>query len=134
MKLLWNQILISFILGVLLGSLVVGWKTHYWNFGPQNESKHSQKMLERFSSQLSLSPDQREKVKTLLDRKHPEMEALHQGVQAKMEALRLSTNEEIRKILSEEQQIKFERMNAKWKSRMDRRGIPPGIPPPLPTP
>ena len=80
-----------------------------------------EKMLERFSSELKLAPDQKEQVKTLLEAKRQKMEALRNEVRPRREEIRQSTQAEIRKLLSPEQETKFDRMEKEWKSRRAKR-------------
>ena len=69
-----------------------------------------EKMLERFNSELRLTPEQREQVKVLLDAKRQKMEALKNEARPRREEIRQATRTEIRKLLSPEQQQKFDKM------------------------
>ena len=80
-----------------------------------------EKMLERFSSELKLAPEQKEQVKALLEAKRQKMEALRNEVRPRREEIRQSTQSEIRKLLSPEQQTKFDRMEKEWQARRSQR-------------
>lgn len=78
--------------------------------------KMKEKMLAKFSSELSLTEDQKTKVKAIFESKHKEMVKIREELHPKFEALRKSTHDEINKILTPEQQKKFETMESKFGS------------------
>ncbi len=80
-----------------------------------------QKMWEKFSSELKLTPEQKDQVKVLLEEKRRKMEALRAETRPRYEEVRRSTQQEIRKLLSPEQQTKFDRMEMEWQARRAKR-------------
>ncbi|MBI4388105.1 MAG: hypothetical protein HY582_03595 [Candidatus Omnitrophica bacterium] len=110
-------LLIGFALGTIFGERYAKESFHrHWKKGDAK-----QHMLERFSKKLDLTAEQREKVATVFEAKHPEMLALQEEVKPKFDALRNSTQAEIRKLLSPEQQKKLDEMNAKREERRKER-------------
>ena len=87
-----------------------------WSWEQRYES-----MLERFSSQLKLTPEQKEQVKVLLEAKRRKMEALRNETRPRREEVWKSTQAEIRKLLSLDQQKKFDRMEMEWQVRRSKR-------------
>src|SRR5438105_2101865 len=125
MKLPWKMsehwLVVSLLIGFALGMAFGQW------YG--RESFHARcknggmkgMMMERFNKELHLSAEQKREVDAIFDAKHGQMAALQAEMQPKFEALRTSTQTEIRKILNPDQQQKFDAMNAKmeehWKER-----------------
>ena len=80
-----------------------------------------EKMLERFGVELKLTPEQKEQVKALLEAKRKKMEALRNETRPRWEEVRQSTQAEIRKLLSLEQQGKFDWMEKEWQARRSKK-------------
>ena len=117
----WHQVAISLLIGFSAGTFSGQWYGRenfheHWKHGSMKEH-----MLKRFSKELHLTPEQQKQVSAIFDAKHPQMAAMHAEMRPKFEALRNSTQAEIRKILTPDQQSKFNEMNAKmeehWKER-----------------
>ena len=109
-----------------LAGLLVGAAGGWWagrDLFPRRWSweQRYEKMLERFSSELKLTPEQKGQVKVLLDAKRKKMEALKDEVRPRREEVRQATRTEIRKLLSPEQQTKFDRMEKEWQARRAKR-------------
>ena len=104
-------------LGFFLGTSFGEWKAHErfhcrWGKGDMKTF-----ILERLNKKLELSAEQKAQVGAILDRKHPEMLALQSEFQPRFKALRRTTQQEIRALLTPNQQKKFDEFNAKWESR-----------------
>lgn len=89
--------------------------------------KMKERMLNKFSTELSLTPEQKTKVAGIFEAKHKKMKELREEIRPKFEALRKSTESEIKQILTSEQQKKFDVIHAKWESK--RKEWHPGPPP-----
>ena len=116
-KLNWNQVVIALLIGLATGIAYGQWHARehlheHWKHGNMREH-----MLERFDRKLHLTPEQKKQVTAIFDAKHPQMVALQAEMKPKFEALRNSTQAEIRKILNPDQQKKLDEMNAKMKER-----------------
>ena len=121
MKITDKYIIAAFCVGLLFG-IAVGrfsarwWFRHHW--GPPTE-KQLQRRLDRFSARLDLTAAQRTQVEAIFRTKREKMNALFEEIGPKLEAVRNSTTEEIRKLLTPEQQAKFDKFHAKheteWK-------------------
>ena len=120
-KIHWHQVVISVLIGFALGTVFgqrhgeESWRAH-WKKGSKR-----QEMVERFSKELHLSADQKNQVAAIFEAKHPQMEILRDEMKPKFEALRASTQAEIRKLLTPEQEKKFDEMNAKMEERWKER-------------
>lgn len=120
MKIAWIQVLLSLILGFAVGfvfdkNLLPCCFTKQgcpckWNKCHKGEDfkKH---MLEKFSKELDLNEEQKVKVASIFEVKH-----------TKFKAIKESTHEEINKLLTPEQQAKFEQFKAKREKRHKKCG------------
>jgi len=117
----WHQILISLLLGMLVGFFAtqISFLENLGKCGKRGFSK--QHMVDRLSKKLSLDAEQKSKLQTIFETRRPQMLALRDEIRPKFEALRDSTRAEIRKILNPEQQVKFEELSKKWDEKKKRR-------------
>ena len=102
MKIAWKQVLAALLAGLLAGA-GLGRLRHL-------RRPSEQQRLERFSRKLNLSPDQTGKAARVFEKGRE-----------KMDALRAETRGELRALLKPEQLPEFERMEAKWQKRLERR-------------
>ncbi len=120
-QLSWNQVILSLLIGFVLGSAVSPLRGGRECF-PHHKGKGGMKqhMLDRFTKELKLTEDQKVKVSAIFESKHAQMEALRSEIQPKFEALRTATQNEIRPLLTPEQQVKFDQLNEKMEKRWKR--------------
>lgn len=123
MKINWTQVLVAFLLGILVG-LGTLWCARRYHFHKMThgEDRYAH-MLDKFSRKLELTPDQKEKVKAILEAKRQKIKALREQVGPKFEEIKSSTEAEIRKILTPGQQEKFESFKKKWEGRWEKRRL-----------
>jgi len=88
--------------------------------------------LQMMTKQLDLTTDQQAKIKPILESESQQMQALHQDSSlsredrmSKMQQIRQGTNDQIKPILTSDQQQKFQEMVSH-----QGRGGPHGAPPP----
>ena len=93
--------------------------------------------IKHLTKQLNLSADQQTKLKPILEDQRKQMEAVHNDSSlsredrlSKMQALRQSSDADIKGVLNEEQQKNFDKMRAEQHDRMknwhkDGGGAPP---------
>ncbi len=95
--------------------------------------------IKHLSKKLNLSDDQQAKLKPILEDQRKQMEAIHGDSSlsredrfGKMQALRQSSDAQIKSVLNEEQQKNFDKMRAEQQERMKqwRRGGDNAPPPP----
>ena len=120
-KIRLNQIAISLLIGFALGVVYGNWYARENFHSRWKHGSMRQRMEERFGKELHLSPDQKKQVSAIFEAKHPQMVALQAEMKPKFEALRNSTQEEIRKILNPDQQKKLDELNAKMEERWKER-------------
>ena len=113
-------VLISLLIGLVLGYGAARWQGKNFD-GPPKDGDMKKWMMDRLDRELHLSPEQRTQIETIFRAKHPQMQALHEEMRPKFEALRSATHDEVRKVLDEEQQKKFEELNKRREERHKRR-------------
>jgi Spy/CpxP family protein refolding chaperone len=121
MTLKWNQVGVAFLIGLTVGVLVGGSSfcrdlTRKWDKQPRHE-----RMLNKFSDRLSLTDEQRTQVKAIMHQKRSKMGVIYTEMRPRFEQVRNETSDEIRKILTPEQQQKFEEFEAEKRERF-RKG------------
>ena len=123
MNFTWKKMVAAFVLGGVVGAagVYVG-GPHYLHRhgGHWGHGKFQGRLLERFSSELKLSPEQKTQVGAILEEKRRKIEALRAEIQPRFKEIRTSTAAEIRPLLTSEQQQKFDVMNAKWEEKAKR--------------
>lgn len=114
----WHQIFISLLIGFFLGAGAGHFK--HMCFGkPHRPGEMKEFMIKKLSKDLHLNEGQKTKVSAIFDLKQPQMMALHEQMRPQFEALRNSTNDEIRKVLNPDQISKFEQINAEMEKRFN---------------
>ena len=78
-------------------------------------------MLDRFSSGLRLTPEQRTQVGALLETKRQKMDTLRAEMRPRFEEVRQSTQADIRRLLTPDQQTRFDEMEKDWQTRLKKR-------------
>ena len=91
------------------------------------------KRAEMLGKQLNLSSDQQSKVGDILKSQQSQMQNLRSDTSAsqedrrsKMMEIRKSSNDQIRALLNEDQQKKWDEMQSRQQERMQHRGAPGG--------
>jgi Spy/CpxP family protein refolding chaperone len=121
----WSQVVISFLLGCIVTAAVFHSRQRFWNPDPKGRYE---RMLERFSRELNLSDEQKPRVAAVFEEKRKKIEAIRTEVGPRFEEVRRNASEEIRRILTPEQQVKFEEMerkHAEMRSRWHEHGYGP---------
>src|SRR6476660_1711525 len=103
-------ITLSTAMGIAAASLVYLQAKEPGEQGPQHEHHMMGNPLEHLSKDLNLTDDQKSKVQPIIDQTKPQMAAIHKEAMEKMHALLESTGNQIRPLLTPEQQVKFDAM------------------------
>lgn len=111
----WLKTTLTFLTGLLLGAAVTGLTFHFC-FPPHHPPgiADADRILKHLDSKLKFTPDQREKVSTLLKQELPKADNLRQDTDAKFHALWLNFRSQLRPLLNSEQLQKYNEMVAKW--------------------
>jgi Spy/CpxP family protein refolding chaperone len=101
----WSGIALAAIAGVLIGFAASTYA--YRHRMLQVPGPHS--FIERLDHELNLSPDQLHQVESLMRDTHNKMEQLHEDFRRQHQQLISQTHDQIRALLTPEQQQKFDR-------------------------
>ena len=120
MKLAWKQIVIALALGGCVGLAAARVCPFLRSSHHHGGGKFEQRLLDRFSSKLHLTPEQRTQVAAILEVKRSKMDALRTEIKPRFEEIRTSTSAEIRQLLNPDQQQRFDTMEAEWAAKKKR--------------
>ncbi len=100
--------------------------------GGHHQMPSVDEQLQHLTKKLNLSDDQQPKVKAILEDQHTKMEALHNDSSiaredkfGKMRDIRQGSDTQIKAILNEDQQKKFDKMQQEQHDRMMQHQGPP---------
>jgi Spy/CpxP family protein refolding chaperone len=122
---------VIFLAGLVTGALLapMAGRTFLRHPGPEQMSRE---MMSRLQSRLQLAPEQKTQVQPIIDRTSADMVAIRRETTKRVSKRIEETNREISVLLTPEQKVKFDKMEAERRKRLGYRE-PPGPPPP-PTP
>ncbi len=80
-------------------------------------------LIERLDRELQLTDDQKQRVQSIFDARRPQLEAMQRDLAVRAEEEQRALQADVRKVLTPEQQVKFDR----WLEQQPRgrRGRPP---------
>ena len=112
MKLVWSQIIIALLIGLVIG-------TYFDKFTNQKQfpcrppcfAKMKDVILDKFSKDLNLTSKQKKELEKILEKKHEKIIELRSEIHPKFKALHESTRKEIKAILTQEQIEKFDKLH-----------------------
>jgi Spy/CpxP family protein refolding chaperone len=121
---LW--VALVFMLGAALGGMMGFIFAHHpvSANSPMSAQQRRAQKVEQLTREANLTPDQQHQLDAILTQLHAEYKALHEQSDARIDEARQKSRNQIRAILSPEQQPKFE----EFLRRMDeerRRNMPP---------
>ena len=87
------------------------------------ESRHRDVFVGMLARELSLTPEQEKQVREILEKSEPEFLSLRKEMKSRFDAIRDRTEEDIRKILDEEQRAKMEKMENRPPVFRDRKPV-----------
>lgn len=118
-----TSLILSFALGGTLGYFVPHPRADFKSFGgPGGKGGERMKkmMLDKMSTELNLSENQKKQVQEIFESHAPKMKVLHEEMRPKFDAIRNETQEQIKKVLTPEQAVKFEALNKRMEDKMNR--------------
>ncbi len=111
MKLPWKYIFLAFLLGFFMGGTALLAMRHFY---PRGFKTGVDAPLKRFSGELALTEDQRTRIKTILAANREKMKIYRQEI-------RTATRADIRKLLTPDQQKRFDTLEARRDAFMEKR-------------
>lgn len=121
MKTHWKIIFVSLLIGGFLGAAACLAALRYCKPDWKHDRPHSSHMRKKLYRELQLSPEQKTKVDAILKASREKLDKLVGEGRPKLESIRQETKTEIRKLLTAEQQIKFDVLSAKMEARRAER-------------
>jgi Spy/CpxP family protein refolding chaperone len=126
-----RTILLYLLATFAAGAIAGGFGANAWSGRrafrpPPPPGDMSKKMMEKFSTELSLSPDQITKIQPIVERTTQRINESHREMGRRMRDLWVQTNDEIRRELTPDQIPKLE----EFQQRMARKFGPHGDRPP----
>ncbi len=122
-------VLVVFVLGAALGALGMYWAGRSVMAGsgrrpgPQTPAARNAHVVDTYSKDLGLTPDQQKQMLSILDQTGAKYKAVHDQVAPQMEAIRKEGRDQIRGILTPEQRTKFdEKLRQMDEDRKKRTG------------
>jgi Spy/CpxP family protein refolding chaperone len=117
-----KQALLPFVIGLLLGALIaLAIQNHLLHrFGPGAKPDPA-KAVERLSHKLNLSPDQKDKIKPVIEDTFKRMDALREQMRPQFKSIREEARQSIRAVLDPDQQAKFDKICEEHDKRMEKR-------------
>ena len=102
----WGGMMLALLAGLLLGFALTtsAYRFHLLQFPGRRG------FIERLDSELKLSPDQLHQIENLLRDSHTKMEKLHEDFQHQHDEIIYQTHDQIRALLTPEQQQTFDRV------------------------
>lgn len=97
-----------FVLGVVVGALGERLVERRWGWEHQSWQERRAHVVDRFTKELNLTPQQRDQLARILDETGQQYQALHEQVRQQYNAIRQSGRQRIREILTPEQRTRFE--------------------------
>ena len=123
-------LVLVFVLGAATGGLF-GYNLAHRSYAAtkaptQSEAERRAKKVAEMTQEIGLSPDQVQKVDSLIGEAQREIRGIRDQSEAQVDAVRMKTREAIRVFLSDEQKPKFEgyveRLDAERKKQKEMQG------------
>ena len=123
-------LVLVFVLGAATGGLF-GYNLAHRSYAAtkaptQSEAERRAKKVTEMTQEIGLSPDQAQKVDSLIGDAQREIRGIHDQSDAQVDAVRTKTREAIRVFLNDEQKPKFEgyvqRLDAERKKQKEMQG------------
>ncbi len=122
MKFAWKELVIGLLVGVIAGGWFMSAKDPFGSWKPGGDrQKFHQRMMDKFTSELQLTHDQQAQVSVILEDTRAKVNALREASRPKFEEIRNASKAQISKLLTPEQNAKFEIMNARMEARREKR-------------
>jgi len=118
MKIHWRYSAVALLIGFFLGAgsgLLM--KPFYHPIMHKGDFQHK---LERFSTKLSLTSEQKDHVGMILKTNREKLDQIKAEMESQMQDVRKTTHDQIRAVLTPEQQFKFDALHTKMEAHFKR--------------
>ena len=114
MRLDWKQIAPALLLGCLIGIWGGAWLHRAGLRHMRTDATDTQRLLNKFNSELKLDAGQQDAVKAVLESYRTQMKALHEEHSKRFGEIRASMRNDIAKLLNPEQLKRFQDIQSRW--------------------
>jgi Spy/CpxP family protein refolding chaperone len=115
----WKSVLLTLAIGWCLGAASGALIAHCVHLPMGAHWRHGGR--EGFYKELALTPPQRAQVDEILKKKHERLDQIFTESNLRIENVRISTRDDIRALLTPEQQAKFDKLDAVFAERFKKR-------------
>lgn len=112
----WMKITFALVIGIFLGVAGTGIYIHHCFHEARAHQGNFNPFLDKLTTRLGLSNEQRESIKTIFQEFGKQLEAARLDTNLKLKTLRNASNDKIRAVLNDDQKQKFNDMVAKYES------------------
>lgn len=124
-----KKVFLSFLIGLLAGAALYKCAAYYckfhqhgsWGWGMHREFK-TDRILKKYTKELDLTNDQKQIIEKILSLNLQKFKELKSQVRPQFEEIKSQTQSEIKKVLTLEQTIKFEKM-IEEREKKRKRGL-----------
>jgi len=114
MRLDWRQVVPALLLGCLIGIWGGAWLHRAGLRHMRTDATDTQRLLNKFNSELKLDAGQQDAVKAVLESYRTQMKALHEEHSKRFGEIRASMRNDIAKLLTPEQLKRFQDIQSRW--------------------
>ena len=83
--------------------------------------EHGHHMRDRLYKEINLTPEQKTRVDAIFKTTHQKIQQVFSNTRSQMEAVRKDTRSQIRQLLTPEQQGAFDKLDAEWEARFQKK-------------
>jgi len=109
----------------LAGGAAIGMHAHRWLEARRHSGAMIPRIVNHLGRKLGLSDEQKAKVAVILTRTHERLEAVRADASRQVDAAFDASANEIEKLLTPEQALKYKALRARMEARRKQRASPP---------
>ena len=112
---------LSLLVAVFVAGLLLGWVAHAVSVKERLIARQDvEALMTRFSKELDLTADQQDSVRAILTRRQTDARAISLEARPRYQALRDRAKMDIERLLTPDQKIRYEALNAKMDEELRR--------------
>lgn len=113
------RLILAILAGFIAGAAVAAWTLEYRDTD-RGKDRYS-RMLEKFAERLELTEEQELQIREILEEKRKKISALRDEIRPRFREIRRAVREDIRTLLTPDQQKEFDIMQSEWETRRKKR-------------
>ncbi len=116
----WKYLIVTLAIGWFIGA-ASGMVISHWCHNNPSHGRHGKKMREKFFRELELTPEQQAQMDAIWQTNHPKIAQVYADARTQLEAIRLRSRTQMRALLTPEQQVKFDKVDAKFQEHFKQK-------------